>query len=241
MMKKKQMVVGGGLLFLTLFVYFFTVHPATKIYSLHLLIFSLLLFLSIFLFRRERRIWLIYAGVSFALLVVGISGWFFSPFFSWLYILAIAISFLFNQTISTLFVGLLIALFLPNMGSIDLVLDILTLLSLFFIIPLTYFLRLEYLRLKESEKGILILKEENKKFKTTLSEILANRVTQFAVLLRESLNDIKQIAHYKKKTSPREHKDDSDDKIVTLSEKGLQILKKFEEQVTGIKMLKTKK
>jgi len=235
------MISGVGLVFFTLFIYFFTLHPATKIYSLHLLILSLLLFLSIFLFKRQRRIWLIYSGMSFVLLLVGISGWFFSPFFSWLYILAIVISFLFNQTIATLFVGVLIAIFLPNVGSVDFILDILTLFSLFFMIPLTYFLRLEYLRLKESEKGILILKQENQKFKSILNEVLSNRITKFAVQLRESLNDVRQLSHYRKQTVERGRVKSGDDKIIILCEKGLQLLKKFEEEVTGVKLLKTPK
>jgi hypothetical protein len=241
MKKKKQPYTGIGILVMTLLIYFITSYPSTKIYSFHLLIIFLCIFLGTFLFSRNNTNQLIYSATSSALFLVGISGWFFSPFFSWLYILAIALSFVYDQIISSCFIGLLISLLLPSVGSIDFTLNMLTVLSLFFIIPLTYFLHIEYLKLEESENEILILKEKDHQFKSVLNEVLSNKITKIAVQLRESLNDIKQIAYYQRKTTSKKQKDNGHEKIIDISEKGLAELKKFEEQVTGIKLVKTPK
>lgn len=226
--------------FLTVFIYLFTTYNLTAPYSLYLIGVSLILFFSIFLFKREKKTLLVYLGCSFVLLIVGISGWFFSPFFGWLYILSIIISFLFNLKTSFFFVVILIFLFSPNIGSVDFTLDLLTIMSLLFIIPLIYFLRLEYLKLKESEKKILILKEENKKFRDILSEVLSNKITKFSVQLRQPLNDIRQIIYYQRKkviVSDKE-KEEMMNKILSLSEESLKLLKKFEEKTTGVKLVK---
>ncbi len=235
----KHQWVGFGLAIITPVIYIFTIHSATKQFSFPLVIFFLILSISAYLFRRNNIILLTYTVTVFILLLVGTTGWYFSPFFNWIYLLAIALAFLFHPNVSTLFIIVLLALFLPNVGSIDTVLDMLLLMSLAAIIPLTYFLRNEYLRLKENEKKILVLEQEKAHFKDTLEEVLANKVTKFAVDLREPVNDIKQLAYFNKNTKTAKDIESSRKKIIDLAEKALDLLKTFEEKTTGKKLVKT--
>lgn len=236
-MKKDKNIEGFFLLALVLTIYIFTVHPVTKSYSFHLLVFFLIFFISSVLFWKKNTSRIVFSGIGFVIFAIGITGWFFSPFFSWLYIIAIALTFLYSRRISIFFVAMLIGLLLPNVGSIDVGLDILTLLSLVFIVPLSFFLHREYLHLKEKENKILILKEEQKKFRTLVHEVLSNKITKFGVELREPLNDIKQISQYALNRSSDKNHAANEKKVVDLSERALDYLKKFEEQVTGIKLL----
>ena len=84
---------------------------------------------------------------------------------------------------------------------------------------------------------LLHIKEEQKKFRTLVHEVLSNKITKFGVELREPLNDIKQLAQYSLSNIPDKNHSAHVKKIAELSEKGLIYLKKFEEQVTGIKLL----
>ncbi|MDO8497463.1 MAG: hypothetical protein Q7S61_02860 [bacterium] len=240
-MKKDKNIEGFFLLALVLAVYIFTVHPFTKSYSFHILVFFLIFFIGSVIFWKKNTSRIVFSGIGFVIFAIGITGWFFSPFFSWLYIIAIALTFLYSRRVSIFFVAMLIGLLLPNVGSIDVGLDILTLLSLVFIVPLSFFLHKEYLHLKEKENKILILKEEQKKFRTLVHEVLSNKITKFAVDLREPLNDIKQLAQYSLGAAPDKNHNSNIKKIADLSEKGLTYLKKFEEQVTGIKLLENPK
>lgn len=237
----KHQWVGFGLAILTPLIYIFTIHPATKAYSFPLVIVALIITLSSYLFRRQNTTLLMYATTIFILLLVGTTGWYFSPFFNWIYLLAIALAFLFDPNVSSLFVIVLLALFLPNVGSIDTILDMLVLLSLVAIIPLTYFLRNEYLRLRENEKKILVLEQEKNKYKDVLEQVLANKVTKFAVELREPINDIKQIAYFNQQAKNVKEVAKNQSKIIKLSEEALNQLKGFEEKTTGKKLVKTPK
>jgi hypothetical protein len=161
-MKRKNNLEGFGVIFLTLGLYIFSVLPQTKAYSFHLLLVAFILLISLMIFKKYQQSLFTYSVMMVLLLSVGITGWFFSPLFYWLYLAAITLSFLFSPLISSLFVATLVIVFIPNIGSIDTTWDILTLVSLLLVIPLAYFLREEYLHLKENEKKILILEKENK-------------------------------------------------------------------------------
>lgn len=237
----KHQWVGFGLAILTPVIYIFTIHSSTRQYSFPLVVFFLILSISAYLFRRHNVTLLTYTVTIFVLLLVGTTGWYFSPFFNWIYLLAIALAFLFDPNVSSLFIIVLLALFLPNVGSIDTILDMLLLLSLVAIIPLTYFLRNEYLRLRENEKKILVLEQEKAHFKDALEEVLANKVTKFAVDMREPVNDIKQLAYFDKTAKTAKDFEASRKKIIDLSEKALELLKSFEEKTTGKKLVKTPK
>jgi hypothetical protein len=125
---------------------------------------------------------------------VGVTGWFFSPFFYLLYLLAIVLSFILSPFATLLFVITLVGLFSPNIGSIDITLDFITIMSLFSIVPITYFLQKEYLYLRQQEKKVLILEEETQDLRNKVDEVLRNRVIKFAVNVRQPVNDMKQMA-----------------------------------------------
>ncbi len=237
-MKFKNSLQEFALVILFFFIYFFTTLNQTKPHSFSLLFICLIFLLSSLLFKKKYNNVLIYLTIATILLIVGITGWFYSPLFSWIYILAIALSFLFNSTMSTLFILVLVGVFIPYLGSIDVNLDILTIASLLLIIPLNHFLRNEYLRLTESDKRILILKEENQKYENKLTEVLANKISKTAVDVKQPLNTARQIALYEKSKNP---KNKNIEKITELTENALQLLKKFEEESTGIKLTKNPK
>lgn len=232
-MKNNNFLQGIFLYVNLIFIYFFTTIPLTRNYSFTLLILLLLTILILTIFGKLKNAVTGYIIIDIVLLIVGITGWFFSPLFSWIYILSLALSFLFNNTVSNSFILILVFIFLPNLGSIDLNIDILSLSSLLLLIPLNQFLRGEYLKLRENEKSILILKEEHKQYKDKLSEILANKVSKISVDIKQPLNDVRLIALYEQK---KDKKNRIYSKIITLIDSSIKYLKDFEETVTGVKL-----
>lgn len=97
------------------------------------------------------------------------------------------------------------------------------------------------MKVKEKEKKILILETENKLYGGKVEELLRNVVTKVSVDLREPLNDIRQLAIYSPKLSTTKERDEYRKRIVKSSEKALQILKGFEEETTGRKLLRNPK
>lgn len=232
---------------LTLSVYCFTVNTITKPFSVYLLLLVLLVLIVVYLWGIRGKpqasnalsALLVFASTAAILLWVGMTGWFFSPFFWLLYLWGIALAFLFSNLASLVFVLVLMGTFIPNVGKIDTGFDILILLSLLTVIPLAYYLRQEYLRLKESEKKILILEKERKKFESKVEEILSNAVHNIAVELREPVNDIRQLADFIQHARTPQESEKNRQRILAASQKALQQLKEFEEQATGKKLLRT--
>src|SRR3989344_3062956 len=154
---------------LTFLVFFLTTFPATRpvVNDLFLLYIAVVFLGSLYYHIARRSISnnkindLYLTTIFMALLFwFGVTGWFFSPFFYLLYLLAIVLAFILSPFATLLFVISLIGLFAPNIGSIDITLDFVTVLSLFSIVPITYFLQKEYLYLRQQEKKVLILEEE---------------------------------------------------------------------------------
>ncbi len=144
--KISSLIVGAA----TVFVYFMTIVPSTKIYVSKFFIFYLIFSLAGFIYYQwshrgniETRTsnQFIFLLSMTVLLWVGITGWYFSPFFYLLYLLGVLYAFIFSPLVTFVFVTVLSVLFLPNVGSIDVSFDIVTLLSLFSMVPLTYFLQ----------------------------------------------------------------------------------------------------
>lgn len=250
--RSQKILEGLILALLTLVVYLFTINPLTKPYAIYALVLCLaLLGIINFVFikfvkkpadklaeKNTFRI-LIFTITTAVLLWVGSTGWFLSPFFYLLYLLAISLGFLFSTSVSFSFILVLIGVLLPNIGSISSGLDLVSLLSLLLMVPLSYFLRREYLRRIEREKKILILQEEHKTFENKVEEILSNKVSKIATDLREPLNDIKQLAIYIQKTATKNEKEKIK-RVINSSEKALQKLKDFEEETTGKILVETK-
>ena len=216
---------------ITLTIFILTTHNLTKPFAFIAFIICFGYFLSVFLFRKRKFIVIFYSGFISILFLIGSTGWFHSPFFSYLYITAIAIAFLFDSLTSSLFVAVIIGVFLPHIGEKDLFLDILSLGSLLFLVPLSHYLSKKYLNLKVGEKKIMILEEDNKKTKDSFEKIMTNKISLLAANIREPLNDIKQLAYYIKQTKKIE-----DEKIISLVDKTVGIIDDFEKKATGVKI-----
>lgn len=221
-----------------------TRNPFTGPYALQMTLVALLAFLFYAYFSKKTRG---AVGIkTFALLLatfivflVGSTGWFFSPFFFSLYLLAVLLAFIFSFATAASFVACLAGLFSVNIGEVDLAYDFLVVLSLVATIPLIYYLRREYLRLKEAEKEILILEEGKKEYRTKVEEILANAVGGFAANIRQPINNAKQLAYRLETLTDQEEITKHRRRIIASSEEALRLLKHFEEEATGEKLLST--
>lgn len=248
--KVQQAIESIILALLTLVVYLFTINPITKPYSLYALIVCVILLLSLYVFSIKHQgetLWkirsrmfkiLAFTFATAILLWVGTTGWYLSKFFYLLYLLGISLAFLFSTSVAFSFILVLIAILLPNIGELNTNFDIATMLSLFLIVPLSYFLSHQYLKVKEKEKKILILENEKKNFESKVDELLQNKVTKVSADLREPINDIKQLAYYIPKISAKKEKDEYRQRIIKSSEKALAVVKHFEQETTGRTVLR---
>ena len=232
---------------LTVWVFLMTTLPATRSFVNSLfLLYLAIAFLGSLYFPVARKsirseavlgsyMLLIFVSVLFW---VGVTGWFFSPFFYVLYLLAIMLSFIATPFSTLLFVLTLIGLFIPNIGSIDVTLDMITVFSLFSIVPITFFLQKEYLRLREQDKKVLILEEETSDMRNKVEEVLRNKIIRFAVTVRQPVNDIKQMAIVAQKDE-KNKLNGALRKIARLSDDSLALIEEFEVSVTGQELLHT--
>lgn len=137
---------------------------------------------------------LLWALVVLAL--VGSTGWFFSPFFFALYLLGIALGFLYSVEVAVAFTVALLTTFVFSgvVGEVSPTHDFLTLLSLLSVIPITIGLRRSFLLVQQAKKGILILEPDEKLPSgiTSLDAILRNQVNRVGLLLRQPLTYVKQ-------------------------------------------------
>lgn len=175
--------------------------------------------------------------ITVVLLLVGATDWFYSPFFFVLYLLAIVLSFTSTLVLSLSFTITLVILFSFNIGEVDLAYDFLVVLSLLTTIPLSVYLRKEYLRLKEDKKEILVLEEEKEKYQTSVESILANKVNNFAVNLRQPVNDIRLLAERLMKIKKGEELEKNVERILISSKEALHLIKSFECETTGKELL----
>lgn len=243
--KISAIVVG----FVTIFVYFLTTAPDTKLYVSKFFIFYFLFSLGALCYYRWSRSnkaeahitnQLVFLLSVTVLMWVGMTGWYFSPFFYLLYLLGVLYAFIFSPLVTFAFAGTLTVLFLPNVGSIDLSFDLITLVSLLSMVPLTLYLQRVYLHLKESEKKVLILERENMQYKSKVEEVLANKITRVVVDLKQPINDMKQTVLFLKRseTTPKTLK--HLDKMSDIVEDALSQLESFETTTTGKKTVHTK-
>lgn len=231
--------------FLAIAIFILTKNPLTGPFKLQMALLSLLL-LVIYGFWQAKKDQsatksptFIFILTSTVLFLVGATGWFFSPFFFTLYLLTIVLAFVFSPAVSFGFVAALVGLFSFNIGEVDLAYDFLVVLSLLTTIPLSLYLRKEYLRLKEAEKEILVLEKEKRQYQTSVEEVLANKINSFAVNLRQPINDVKLLAYRLKNLKNNAEIEKYRQRIITSSEESLHLLKSFEEEATGKKLLST--
>src|SRR3989344_8889018 len=228
---------------ITIAIFLLTKLPAISLFKLQLTVLSFFVFVVYSYFLKKKGVpriadkRFIYLLVTVVLFLVASTGWFFSPFFFVLYLLAIFLAFIFSSSVSIAFVGVLVALFFFNIGEVALAYDFMIVLSLLTTIPLSLYLRKEYLRLKESEKEILVLqKEKENNINSTVEEILANKINNVAVNLRQPVNDIKQLAFRMGDIKEKQKLETDRERILASSEEALRVLKEFEEESTGKKL-----
>lgn len=230
---------------LPLGIFILTKNPLTGPFKLQMLILVLLSFGFYWFILSKRKVSIlgsskfVHLFIALVLFLIGATGWFFSPFFFILYLVGIALSLMYSPVVSVGFVVALVVLFSFNIGEVDLTYDFLIVLSLLSTIPVGLFLRQKYLSLKESSKEILILKHEHEKYKNELEEVLANTMNNFAVNLRQPINDVKQLAYRMEKVTDKNEEKKNRERIIASSEEALRMLRNFEEKTTGKKLLST--
>lgn len=227
---------------LTVGIYFLSKNPFFAPYSIHLTLVSFLVLIisSYFLYKKresfaETRL-LTYQITIFVLLLVASTGWFFSPLFFTLYFCAIFLAFMLSPAVLLGFIFSLVVVFSLNLGKIDIYYDLLILFSLLTVVPISYYLRKEYLKYKETAKEILILKKDCVKSNDVVEKILSNKINNFSALMREPINDIKQLSFHMENLENPQEIEKYRQRILISSEKLLAILKNFEEDTTGNKL-----
>jgi hypothetical protein len=190
---------------------------------------------------RSNNIYIVFYIIMMTVLFwVGLSGWFFSPFFYLVYILSIAMAFIFSTFTSFSFLIVLSFLYFNNYSDIDLFLDLLMLMSFLLVIPVTYYLKRQYLYLKQKRKQILILEEATVKTDSSVDKILANKVNRFATNIRQPVNDIRQIALHIKTVKNQREVNTSLKKMADLGEKIIKDINAFEKKTTGERVIHKK-
>lgn len=157
--KKVQTVI---IITITLATYIFTLHPAVKPFLYRLFVFYLtfsLWGLIYYAWSKHRNVTtasinlIIYIASVTILFLVGMTGWFFSPFVYLLYLMAIAFSFLFSRAAATFFIVILTGLYIPHIDDVPIWYSAVILLSLFGTLLVVDFLMVCHLRIKEGKKG----------------------------------------------------------------------------------------
>jgi len=243
---KKSILNTFGLAVMVVVIFALTRSYLTKPFALQMTLVSILVFAGYAIFAKRRgnpvleTSGFIYVLIATVLFLVGSTGWFFSPFFFALYLVAIISAFVFGMVVSFVFVITLVVLFSFNIGEVSLAYDFLVVLSLLTVIPVSSYLRKEYLRLREAQKKILVLESEGGNVSMgKIEEILANKVNNFAVNLRQPINDVKQLAYRLGKAEVKGEREKHQQRIIASSEEALRMLKGFEEETTGKKLLST--
>lgn len=182
--------------FIVPLIFLITRNPLTGPWRIFFALGALLwLMVDIFLFSKNNQKRKLFDVVIFALFLIGATNWFYSPFFFLFYLLAIGITFIFTPSAGLGFIVSLVALFMFNVGEVDVAYDSLILLSLLGTFPVAMYLRKEYLKLQEGQKHILILKKQAESANTTVEELLSNIVTYASAELRQPLINIKNYSH----------------------------------------------
>lgn len=232
---------------LTAAIFVITKNPYTSPFKLQMMLVSLVSWICYGFYIRKRAsnslgsTFFVYLSVVTVLFLVGSTGWFFSPFFFTLYLSVFLLSFSISLPVSLAYGATLVLLFAFNIGEVNLAYDFLIVLSLLTTIPLSIYLRKEYLKLKESEKEILILKKEKEYYKSKVEEVLSNTMINFAANLKQPINDIKQLSYRLDKIKDKEEKDQYQERLINSSEEALRYLKEFEQEVTGKTLVTTPK
>jgi hypothetical protein len=206
-----------------------------------LFIFLFSLIGSIFIGQYEKKIEqishvILFSFGAFILMLIGSTGWLVSPFMFGVYMLIIGQSLLFHSTVPILQVGMLLIIVFAGTNNIE-SLDFLHIFTLLAIIPLSYFMKEKYLSIKEAQNSILILKKSDKQYADSVEELLDNVIYRFAAKIRESLSHNKMLVYrMETETDPIKQKQLRKE-ILDSTDTSLKLLKDFEEDTTGSKLI----
>lgn len=175
----------------------------------------------------------------FVLMLVGSTGWFSSPFSFLLYFLLIFYSFVFSPIVLISFILVLMYIIYVSIdGKYESISRaFFTILSLIGSIPINYYLREKYLKIREFNREILVLKKKDTNFIGQLDHVLENRINYFAAVLRQPISDIKNLTYRLAAVPEPEKKQKISERIVASANDALQVLNQFEEETTGRKII----
>lgn len=134
--------------------------------------------------------------VSMLLVLVQNTGWFYSPLLFVLYLATVAFCLLYSFFSGGLFLIAISVLFVSYIDRTTPMYDFIRMAAFFTALPLSIAFSREFLRLKESEKQILILKDEREQFKGEVERLQKNKLVWNDVLLRQSLATARNFALY---------------------------------------------
>jgi hypothetical protein len=229
---------------LTFIIYLLALFPLTRGAAGYLYVFSLALLgiLPVLIrdFRTKSFVLLLVVLISALLLLLGTNPGFFSPFFFVLFLVSLAAVFLLNPSISFALAVVTVAGLLSQIEPMSSRLGAVSIFAMFLIVPFSYFLSRTSLWLAERDKKIVILeKQQCAHFHNSVDELLNNQLTRFFAQVREPLSDIKQIAYYTPETGSQEAVEKNRTRIISASEYALGMIKDFEQETTGRKLLTT--
>ncbi|PWU22577.1 hypothetical protein C5B42_05655 [Candidatus Cerribacteria bacterium 'Amazon FNV 2010 28 9'] len=140
----------------------------------------------------------IYFAIVLTMLLVLVqnTGWFYSPLLFILYLATIALCLLYSYICGSLFLASIAVLCISYIGRATPVYDFIRIAAFFTAIPLAVVFSREFLRLKENEKQILILKDEREQYKNELERLHSNKLIWNDVMLRQSLATARNFAYY---------------------------------------------
>ncbi|MDO8512467.1 MAG: hypothetical protein Q7S57_04295 [bacterium] len=189
--KNKLNLVTVGYFFLPIL--FFILSSVKPLNSLLYFVIALLcaaLLLLKFLPKRTPQLAILLWAV-FTCVVVSVTGWFHSPFFFALYLLGVGLSFIYPFRVSVVYTLSLIFIFLFS-GDVEGSFDIMLLLSLLSVIPISLALRRDFLKVQQDQKDILVLETGDDKNNSALENLLQNSVNRVGVNLRQPVTYLKQ-------------------------------------------------
>jgi len=243
MKKKRRFGLSALYVMLPITVFILTSLPLinrlTPVLALVLLAFLLS---TRFIPKKLPRSLLVALWAVFVLALVGSSGWFFSPFFFTLYLLAIALGFIYAPLVAVGFTLGLLVIFTSSIGEISPTADFLTLLSLLSVIPITIVLRKTFLVVQQERKGILILESDEKNPSVSaLDSVLTNQVNKIAIILRQPITYIRQgLALIKDDALTEEEYPQVITRMSSAADEVFTLIKEFETQATKNRLMSRK-
>lgn len=232
---------------ITLGTYWFTTYSVTSPFGIQATLFLLFVitFVIYFLERKGAIMYqvkrLVMLLALFILFWVGSTGWFVSPFSFGLHLLMVMLSFFFPASVALGFAIALFTIIMTTIGQGDMTMKALEILSLLTSIPLTFYFRDKFLRFKEEQKMILILKRQHMEHENKVENVLNNTFTRFCAHLRSPLSQVRLLAYHMESIRDPGHMERERTKLIHAIEEALSQLAYFEEETTGEKLLKTLK